>query len=494
MTIIRHYRFLLLFFSGIFFSSFGWSLIACSGLVGLPLLQPAMAVETAPRNRLWADTIPLPARYLSEYVQIESVTGNEKEAGLFLAQRARDKGLYVRVFTDQTDSYNFTASLYPLEHGKPNIILLNHIDVVPSGEDSLWTYPPFSGAIAEGYVWGRGAIDNKAMGIMQLLALADFVGMAKENDVPYNVTMLAVSGEETGGKKGAAVIVNQFLDELNPVVVFGEGGTGLKEVVYARPDMPFFVIETAQKTGLWFFVQSFDPASGHGSVPREIYPAKQIVTGAASLLNYKQPIILTKPAKDLLREIGRHERGMRKVALRNIGIFRHFIGRTLRADPITNALLTNTVTLTGLRSSEGAYNQISHTAKAVFDSRLLPGTDVEDFMKIVSQFFDEDHDHIEVINHAPESGISETGFFYEALQDAVYEVFGDVAVAPGLFPAHNDNTFFRQKGIPAYGLLPVILTLELVESIHNVDERIGVQSLMDGVDVYKALINKLLVP
>lgn len=142
------------------------------------------------------------AQLLSSYIQIESVSGNEIDAGIFLSELSEQKGLHVRVFTQEINSYNFAASLYPLELGKPNVIFLNHIDVVPSGEDSLWTYPPYSGTIADGFVWGRGAIDCKSLGIMQLMAVAHFVGFAAEIDLPYNFTMLAVSNEELGGKLG----------------------------------------------------------------------------------------------------------------------------------------------------------------------------------------------------------------------------------------------------------------------------------------------------
>ncbi len=487
------FRYIYLVVIGICLSSLALASVSTSDM-DTPIVQNGQLQPEAPGNGVDQpeDSISLPTIYLSKYVQIESVTGNEKEAGLYLQQLARDKGLIVHVFTDDKDSYNFAASLYPLDLGKPNIILLNHIDVVPSGEDSLWTHPPFSGAIEDGFVWGRGSIDNKAMGVMQLMALAHFVDMAAEHDLPYNVTMLAVSNEEKGGEKGAALLVNNYLDLLNPLVVYGEGGTGLKGVVEAKPDMPFFGIETAQKRGVWFSVSFSNPESGHGSIPRRSYPARQIAIGSASLLSHKQPIILTKPVRDMLREVGKHERGLRKVALRNIGFFRHLIGNTLRADPITNALLTNTITLTGLNTSEASENQVAYSATATFDSRLLPGADMDEFLKSVSKHFNIEHNQITIIGMSPESGISETGVFYRALEDAVYEVFEDVAVAPILFPAHNDNTFFRKHDIPAYGLLPAILPVEIVESIHNVDERMPVNSLYDGINLYKALLNILL--
>lgn len=451
------------------------------------ILLPAGLGNHAP-----TDTIPIAAQLLSEYVQIASVSGNERKAGEYLAQLSRDHHLHVRVFTNDPDSYNFTASLYPLDQGKPNILLLNHIDVVPAGEDSLWTWPPFSGAIEDGFVWGRGSIDNKAMGIMQLLALASYVDLAAERDLPYNVTMLAVSGEEVGGAKGAKRMADDFLDDLHASVVYGEGGTGLRGVVQAKPDTPYFGIEIAQKTGLWFTIQASDPVSGHGSVPQHVYPAKEVAKAAASLLTARQPLIVTPAARQMLRHIGTHEKGLRKLALRNIRFFRHLIGNTLRGDPITNALLTNTITLTDLGNSAGAYNQVAHSAWATFDCRLLPGTSPEDFLKANRKYLGNMFDHIKIIGQASESGTSETGRYYDALDQAVMEVFEDAITGPIIFPAHNDNSFFREKGIPSYGLLPVILSLELVESIHNINERINIESLDHGIAIYQALIHHLL--
>lgn len=433
------------------------------------------------------------ARLLGEYVSIESVSGNEKEAGLFLSSLAGEKGLHVRVFTDETDSYNFAASIYPLDMQKPNIIMLNHIDVVPAGEDSLWTYPPYAGVIADGFVWGRGSIDNKAMGIMHVLAIAEFVGLAEEADLPYNVTMLAVSGEEVGGAKGAGLVVEHFFEELNPVVVYGEGGTGVIGILEASPEKPYFGIEIAQKRGFWFSITSSDPASGHGSVPRQTYPAKEITRAAAALVQKRQPLRVTPTTRLMFRELGAHERGLRKLALRNIRFFRHIIGQTLREDPFISALLTNTITLTDLGSSAGAYNQVAHSAWATFDCRLLPGTSPEAFLEENKKQLGDLFDKVEVISQTPEAGISDTGYYYDALARAVTGVFSEAATGPILFPAHNDNAFFRAKGIPAYGLLPAILSVELIESIHNIDERMEIEALEAGIEVYIALLNLLLL-
>ncbi len=432
-----------------------------------------------------------PARLLSEYVQIPSVTGHEKEAGEFFSAFCRAHGLHVRVFTDAEDSYNFAASLYPLSMGKPNIVLLTHIDVVPEGDADGWTHPPYSGQIADGMVWGRGAIDNKAMGVMQVLAMLHFIERAATEDLPYNVTMLAVSGEETGGYTGARIIVDEFLDELNPVVVYGEGGSGVTGVIQAQPETTIFGVEISQKRVLWIALDSSVPSSGHGSIPRKNYPTKDLILATNALLEARPTITLSPPVRNALMEIGEYERGIRGLVLRRIDFFGPLFGRTLRQDPLIAAMITNTISLTGLTSTPGAYNQIPTNARAVFDCRLLPETDEEKFLDHVRRLVAPYEVNLEVIRSSPGSPITELGPYFEVLEAAVLDTYDNARVMPMMFVATNDNRFFRQAGIPAYGLLPNIMTEELLESIHYFDERFPVDALYDGIQVYIRLIERL---
>ncbi len=429
---------------------------------------------------------------LSQYVQIPSVTGQEKEAGEFLARYCQDRGLHLRVFTDEPDSYNFAASLYPLDEGRPNIVLLTHIDVVPAGDPEDWTYPPFSGTIAGGKVWGRGAIDNKAMGVMQVMSLLRFVDLAAEQDLPYNVSVLAVSGEETGGYTGAGIIVKHFLEELNPVVVYGEGGAGLTGIISHRPGIPVFGISVSQKRVLWIAIESEVASSGHGAVPRAQYPSREVAKAATALLEARPKISLSPTVKSALREIGRHERGVRRLVLRNIGFFGPVFGPTLRGDPLIAAMLANTLTLTSITSTPGAYNQLPAKARAVFDCRLLPETSDERFLAHVENIISPFDVSLQIIRNTPAAPVSETGPYYRALEEAVLTVYPVAMALPLMFVATNDNRFFRRQGIPAYGLLPAIMPEELIESIHSVDERFPVEFLEKGIETYTHLINLLL--
>ncbi len=434
-----------------------------------------------------------PADLLSRYVQIPSVSGEEKEAGEFFARFCRDHGLHVRVFTDEKDSYNFSASLYPLEKGKPNIVFLTHIDVVPPGDEGGWTYPPFSGKIADGMVWGRGAIDNKAMGVMQVLAILQFVEKAATQDLPYNVSLLAVSGEETGGDKGARIITEKFLGELNPVVVYGEGGSGITGLLGTEPEKPVFGIGVAQKRRMFLAIESTVAASGHGSIPRERYPTREVVNATSALLEAKPKITISPTVRETLDHLAVHERGLRRRVMRNIDFYGPLFGRFVRNDPLIASMLTNTISLTSLTSAEGAYNQIPTHARAVFDCRLLPETDEEVFLAHIQRIVSPYEVTIEVIESSPGTNASEQGFFYKAIENSIIEVFDDPVVVPFMFVAINDNRFFRRQGIPAYGLLPAIMSEDLLESIHYFDERFPVDGLNKGIATYVHLIDQLLV-
>lgn len=437
--------------------------------------------------------LPLPEELLSQYVQIPSVTGYEKEAGEFLAQFCRDHGLHVHVFTDEVDSYNFTASLYPLEKKKPNIVLLTHIDVVPAGDLDGWTYPPFSGKIVDGYVWGRGAIDNKAMGVMQVFALLQFAELAQHEDLPYNVSLLAVSGEETGGDMGARIITDQFMDVLNPVVVYGEGGAGIRGIIGADPDRPVFGLGVAQKRVLWLSVESSVAASGHGSVPRRRYPTREVINATNALLEAKPKITVSPIVRESLHMAAQYERGIRRRIMKNIDFYGPLFGRFVRRDPLISSMLTNTMSLTSLTSTDGAYNMIPTHARAVFDCRLLPETNQEKFLDHVKRIVSPYDVEVKVIRSSPWTPTSEQGHYYKAMEESILDVFNHALVVPFMFVAVNDNRFFRRKGIPAYGLLPVIMSEELMESIHYFDERFPVEALNKGIEVYVRLISNLMI-
>ena len=208
---LRHL--LLLFFVAI-------SICNAGGLSAQPLATPDSAIASDAYSA---------SLLLSRYIRFASVTGHEREAGEWLSGFCEVQGLAIQRFSREEGSYAFAASLYPLATDKPNVVLESHIDVVDAGDPSRWVHPPFAGLIVNDTLWGRGAIDEKAQTVMQLEALLRFLPEARAHDLPFNVTLLCVGGEETTSA-GARLVASKFWDKLNAVVVIGEGGSGVSNL------------------------------------------------------------------------------------------------------------------------------------------------------------------------------------------------------------------------------------------------------------------------
>jgi carboxypeptidase PM20D1 len=443
----------------------------------------------AKSSGLAIDSIPHSAKLLSSYIKYPSVTGNERDAGLFLATMAMLKGMYVKVLTDRVDTFNFAASLYPLNRNKPNIILLNHIDVVPAYNTDEFKYPPFSGAIAEGQVWGRGAIDNKGMAVMQLLAMERFVELAKYTDLPFNITMVSVSGEETGGHSGAKVVTERFAHILNPIVLYGEGGTGIPDLLVNNPSRKVFTVSTTFKRSLWLKLTLSMNTSGHGSVPPNRYAVQEKIRSLYGIVRWNRKVMFSKSTRTMFREIGKLEGGFRGAVLRNLGLFRPLAVRAMRRDEIVYSLITNTITITGINTPEGPPNQIPQEISVVLDCRLLPDVKTEDFIKEVKKIVNNNDVAIEIIQEDKMAKPTELDQYYQHIKQALLKVYPNSGVVPILSPASNDNNYFRAIGVPAYGILPVFISMEHLESIHNIDERMPIDALEKGIMVYHELLN-----
>jgi len=463
--------------------------LVCSVLVIPGLLSQS---PVFPDSCLWHN--PRVAHFLSRYVAVPSVTGDEIPAGSLFAEECRARGLHVRVLTSDSAQYNFVASLYPLDSNKPNIVLLNHIDVVEPGDPALWRYPPFSGAIEEGAVWGRGAIDNKAMGAMQLEALTEWVRTAGEIDLPFNVTLLAVSGEEVGGGNGAAIVAERFLSLLNPVLVLGEGGTGMSGIFRSDPAKVLYGISINHKRLLWLRLKLNLSSAGHGSVPSRETANNLMITALGRLNERPNRLHLSTAARIMFSELGQHETGMTGIALRNLGFLKPLAGSALRKEPIIQALVTNTVSLTQISNPPGSNNQVPQEVEVILDCRLLPETETSDFIRELAQVLNDNRITIEILRETVRAQDSRPEAFYNILEASIRQQHPGAEVAPILFPATNDNNYFRSRGISTYGILPVFLDNRLLESIHNFNERIPIVELERGVSVYREFLRRVFEP
>lgn len=434
-----------------------------------------------------------PEHLLQKLIRFQSVSGKELDVSLYLLDLCRENGLHTEILAANDSAYNFSASLYPLDLNKPNVLLISHLDVVPVVDPKFWRHPPYSGKLIGDTIWGRGAIDCKGLAVMQLMALFELISLSKTSNLPYNVTFLGLCGEESSNPDGAAYVVGTYLTRLNPVVVFGEGGSGLTHLVPSKPDLQVFGISIAEKSSLWLKLKAQKKTHGHGAVPPDLYANKRLVKSLISLMNQKREVKFSKISRQMFRDLGNMEGGAKGFVIKHINwfIFWPFVKKYFRDGEIFHVLVENTFVITDIATiNSGTANQISEGAYAILDCRLLPGTDSKKFIRRV-QFAVGLKVEIEVLAESPNTAASKPDVFFEAMQEALKKVYPGSISTPILFPASTDNNFFRKYQIPTFGIIPAVFTRQELEGVHGDNEYLSKQNLYKGIDTYRYFLKHI---
>lgn len=437
---------------------------------------------------------PSAVMLLSEFVKIPSLTGSENKAAEFFRKECQSKGLYITTINDSIGSFNFAASLYPLTSGKPNIVFLTHSDVVAPGDSSGWKYPPFSGAITEGKVWGRGSFDNKGLGVVQLSAIEQFVDVAGYYSLPYNVTLLSVSGEEIGGSTGSALVAKEFKSVFNPVVVIGEGGSGMDNITFLPEGQRFFGISITEKTFVWLKLSCEFKTPGHSSIAGSESANTHLIKALSRLTHHKQKIHTTEESKLMFTELGIRTGGIIGYFIEHINWIglkpvRNFF---TRHNPQMNSVLCNTVTISSIGTANKDPNRNIQEATAILDCRLLPGTSPEKIIKEITRQINDTLIKVSVIRQGPPQYSSKPDVYYHILSVSLQKVYENAEIVPMLFPASSDNSYYRACGVPVYGLNPWIVSTEQLENIHNYNEYVDFEDIELGTLVYVEFLKTLL--
>lgn len=426
--------------------------------------------------------------FLSKAITFENYSGNELPIFNYLSDWVKKQGLYYENLSAGDSSLNFVALLEPPSN-KPLILFTGHLDVVAA--DTIgWKYPPFSGTIADGFIWGRGAIDDKGPLLMQLLAITHYHQQHPENDLPFNVGVLAVSAEETYGL-GADMVVENHLKRLNPVVLFGEGGSGLKNIIPSNPNKPVFGISITEKVPLWLMVEAKEHSNGHSSTS-DLYASKNLLRALIRIVDEPKIIRFHKVTRKMLKDLGDLEGGFKGFVLKHSTsfLFWPFTKKLFKDGGIFSPLVSDTYTITEINTISTTPNAIPQQAYAFIDCRLLPGTSLKMFLlklriragnKVI----------ITPVFIGKDATPSEPNEYFQLMANAICAVYPNSEVKPYLFPASSDNNTFRKAGFTTFGITPIIIDNELMETVHNTNERIPIQSFLDGISTYLKFIENL---
>jgi acetylornithine deacetylase/succinyl-diaminopimelate desuccinylase-like protein len=371
---------------------------------------------------------------------------------------------------------NVFARLPGADPARGALLIHGHLDVVPA-EAADWSVHPFSGAVSDGYVWGRGAVDMKDMCGMMLAVARHF---KREGIVPPRDLVFAfVADEEHGGKYGAQWLVANRPD-LFTGVSEAIGEVGGFSVTVPRKDggeRRLYLIETAEKGLLWMRLTARGRA-GHGSMVHDDNAVTTIAGAVARLGAYEFPMIRTDTVAQFLAAVS-EETGLSfdgddvETAIAKLGpIARMVGGNTLR----------DTANPTMLKAGYKA-NVIPATAEAVVDCRVLPGRQ-EAFLRTVDELIGPDVTR-EWISELPSYETGFEGDLVDAMNDAILAVDPEARIVPYLLSAGTDAKSFARLGIRCFGFAPLRLPPDLDFSalFHGVDERVPVDALTFGARV-----------
>ena len=434
----------------------------------------------------WTELKNEAAELLSEYIKIQSLNppGNEREAVKFLDQKLRSFGFEPRIYESGENRFNLLARL-PGNGKKKPILLYHHMDVVEA-DPERWSDEPFSGAVRDGYVWGRGAIDMKGMGIAQLIAL----NLLK--DVPNrdrDIIFFAAADEEKGGNLGTKWMIENHWEDMNPEFVWDEGGFGLIDFFGSKP---VFTVAVAEKKDLWIkLIARGEP--GHSGMPHDDNAANILLRALDKVLTLNSKYEISDITKELFVKAAETMTFPRSFLLKNAAnpvVFKLFRS-VLTSDPTIAAMMKDTLSVTVLRAG-GKENIIPERAEATLDIRLLPNRSPQDFLSMLENIISDVRIEISILNQPEDTSISSTDTeFYKALTDTLNELEPSGVVAPMLTPGTTDSCFFRRKNVNSYGLFPAIISPGELARFHGIDERISLENLEFGIKAIYSLLKRM---
>jgi acetylornithine deacetylase/succinyl-diaminopimelate desuccinylase-like protein len=459
----------------------GALLLTTSLAIGLVAGPGVETVPAAPHEDSSARTGDQVVDWLLGYLAIDTTNppGNESAAAAYLAAILHGEGIPTRLLVTPTGRANLYARL---EAAAPNggpLLLLHHMDVVPPGEG--WTRRPFAAEIEDGRVWGRGAIDAKSLGISHLAAM---VALKREGvRLKRDVIFLAVADEETGGTEGMQWLLEAHADLFRDVSgVLNEGGSNR----VAGERLFWWGIEVAQKRPLWLRL-STQGRGGHGSTYNPSSATHQLVVSLANLFNQTTEMRVTSAAKNYFGALSQfHGNAFGQVFGSSDfatvdRAFRRMLEEGTAGEvllPGMTAFFQDTIQITALETPTSSINVVPQQASALLDLRLLPDTPVDDVLKRLRQSLGP-NPTIEVLLSTPPAPPSPvTSEVYRVLERTLGE---QAPLVPSFITGTTDSRYFRERGVPAYGFSPFVLSGEEVRGIHGPDESIPLQKFRDGL-------------
>lgn len=484
----------------------------CIRALLLCILMIVLLVALMVTRALWiesqqvlVDAIPLPV--LNEEKAVERLSGaltfrtvpdkGEFQPEVFLSLHRYLEEQFPLVHSKlQREVVGNFSLLYRWPGNDPDarpILLMSHLDVVavPAIEERRWTHLPWSGEVADGYIWGRGAIDVKCGVLSQLEAVEHLLG--QEYAPSQDVYMAFGHDEEVGGNDGNLQIALKMRERgVRFRFVLDEGGV-IVEGAMPGLHKPLALVAVAEK-GYATVRLSVDVKPGHSSMPPAQTAVGILAAAVARLEQQPLPPSLAGPVGLMLDSVAPEMDFMPRLMLANRDILAPVLLHKFSQTPTLNALTRSTTAVTVIHGGQHEGSLPGH-AEALVNFRLLPGDSPEFVLEQARKAVNDVRVECELRKGAPSirpSIISDhRSPDFMTLQRVIRQVFPDVVVAPGLAVVATDSRHYEAVADNIYRFLPVQLQVEDLQRIHGIDERISVENYNQMVQFMILLIQQL---
>lgn len=362
------------------------------------------------------------------------------------------------------------------------VMLLAHMDVV-GVEREKWSCDPFGGVVKDGYLYGRGAIDDKGMLAVNLMTMLLLRRAMLDGSVALarDVIFVATSDEETGGASGMGWLAREHSDLIDAEFAVNEGG----RIRIIGDGQRYIAIQTAEKISHMVAVTARGPA-GHAAIPLDASAIFRLGRALAKIGDYREPVTLTDTTRRFFDALSRlwpdSQQRMAMAELVGSDTSRRAgAENVLSRVPVFNAVVRNGISATRVAGGV-AGNVIPAEASATLNVRTIPGEMIADVAKRLRECVGDPDVSIEVTAEGGEAPASDPDSpMFEAIASAVKALDASITVAPYMSTGTTDSVHLRRAGVQAYGILPFPMVPGDEERMHGHDERVPLDSLHFGI-------------